>query len=605
MKFLSRFPWIIVGLVALFLATPVQADSAQWTFMVFLNADNNLESAGISDFLEMAQVGSDEKINIVVQFDRTPGESSAYGDWTAAKRFLVARDMTPTAENALADLGEINMGAQATLTDFVQWARSAYPAQKYALVLWNHGSGWRVREAPASPLKGVSYDDTSNDHLSIAEVRQALAAAGGGVDLIGFDACLMNMVEVAYDMRDQGEVMAGSEETEPNDGWPYETILADLAANPLMDAAGLGAVITDRYWESYGELYPFSSLDLSVFNDFASELDAFADALMDHWQDDVAAVTAASANMRAAVESVVLSNRGGLYNPNARGLAIYFPKSGPLASYSAANLQVVADARWRDFLTAFSGMADSWIAKARTEAQEFYYADNVDLYDFCLRLENAANSGGRPGYSLSEVAANFQDIAATGLDLNLGDDESATVSPPFVFSYWGRRVSQLTVTSNGLIGLVAGDYSFNNSPIPSEIAFNAGQAFLAPFWDDLDPGQPGGAVQVATLGAAPEREYVIQWAGALHASCRDTEDGVTFQVRLRENGEILFSYQDVSFNCASYDAGASATVGLQRSGNVGQQYSCNEANLSNGLGLLWTPLPWGCPRSVLDLLLTE
>jgi hypothetical protein len=48
---------------------------ADWTFMVFLAADNNLESAGIKDFLEMAAVGSSAEVNIVVQFDRIAGHA--------------------------------------------------------------------------------------------------------------------------------------------------------------------------------------------------------------------------------------------------------------------------------------------------------------------------------------------------------------------------------------------------------------------------------------------------------------------------------------------------------------------------------------------------
>ena len=72
-----------------------------WTLMVYLDADNNLESAGIDDFLEMATVGSDANINIVVQFDRINGYDTSYGDWTRCKRFYIEKDMTPIPGNAV------------------------------------------------------------------------------------------------------------------------------------------------------------------------------------------------------------------------------------------------------------------------------------------------------------------------------------------------------------------------------------------------------------------------------------------------------------------------------------------------------------------------
>jgi len=109
--------------------------------MVYLDADNNLEYAGTEDFLELASVGSDANTNILVQFDRRSGYDTSHGDWTTCKRFYVTRGMLPTPGFALEDLGEMNMGDPNTLSSFVNWATANYPADNYALVLWNHGSG--------------------------------------------------------------------------------------------------------------------------------------------------------------------------------------------------------------------------------------------------------------------------------------------------------------------------------------------------------------------------------------------------------------------------------------------------------------------------------
>ena len=78
-----------------------------WTILIYLDGDNDIEQYAINDFLEMSSVGSDCNIHIVAQFDRASGYDSSYGDWTTTKRFHITNGMTPTAANALSDLGEI------------------------------------------------------------------------------------------------------------------------------------------------------------------------------------------------------------------------------------------------------------------------------------------------------------------------------------------------------------------------------------------------------------------------------------------------------------------------------------------------------------------
>ena len=103
---MKKFFVILFIILAFGLYLTPYAKSADWTFMVYLDADNNLESAGIDDFLEMASVGSDGNVNIVVQFDRIPGYDRSYGNWTNCQRFLITPDMTPSVENAVSDWGD-------------------------------------------------------------------------------------------------------------------------------------------------------------------------------------------------------------------------------------------------------------------------------------------------------------------------------------------------------------------------------------------------------------------------------------------------------------------------------------------------------------------
>ena len=105
-----------------------------WTMMVYLAGDNNLDGAGVVDLKEMKRVGSTDRINIVAQFDRagSKGETS---------RFYLQKG-TALAKDVKQKLGETNMGDPKVLEDFVTWSVKNYPADHYLLVLWNHGAGW-------------------------------------------------------------------------------------------------------------------------------------------------------------------------------------------------------------------------------------------------------------------------------------------------------------------------------------------------------------------------------------------------------------------------------------------------------------------------------
>ncbi|MEW6482402.1 MAG: right-handed parallel beta-helix repeat-containing protein, partial [bacterium] len=262
--------------------------SKEWTFIVYLDADNSLESWAIDDFLEMAKVGSDYKINIVVQMDRIEGGNSSYGNWTKCHRFLITKDMEPYESNAISDWGddlggrEVNMGDPDTLRDFINWATTNYPAKKYSLILWNHGGGWRTPKRQI-PKKGVCVDDTSGDILFMSEVKESIGSANTHLNLIGFDMCFMAMVEVAYALRGLCDCLVGSEEFEWAGGWPYDAILGDLANTPSISPKELASIITTRYGQNSEAQLKYdttqSALDMDKLGNLIDAIDSFAESM--------------------------------------------------------------------------------------------------------------------------------------------------------------------------------------------------------------------------------------------------------------------------------------------------------------------------------------
>ncbi len=143
----------------------------------------------------------------------------------------------------LTNIGNVDMGSAAALTDFIEWAAYAYPADHYALILWDHGAGWKSRASvtKSNLFRGAIQDETSGSFMSLPNLAAAVRNAGVHMDLINFDACLMAMYEVAYELKDLADFLVFSEETEPSDGDPYDTILTDLVNSPDMSARELSS----------------------------------------------------------------------------------------------------------------------------------------------------------------------------------------------------------------------------------------------------------------------------------------------------------------------------------------------------------------------------
>jgi hypothetical protein len=241
---------------------------AKWTFMVYMAGDNDLAAAGERDLAEIRSIGSSVDVNVVVEFDRK-------GD-TGTERLLVRKE---GVEEAGIALGETNSGDPAALAAYTTWAIREHPAERYALVLWSHGSGWDRSETDAgaaprghdrsrpfftssadsllksNPCKrAILFDDGSGHSLDTLELGRILKrvarSRGHPLDILGMDACLMSNIEVAYQAKDHVRYLVASEGVEPDTGWPYAELLKRLSARPQQPTDGLASSIVAAYVQS-------------------------------------------------------------------------------------------------------------------------------------------------------------------------------------------------------------------------------------------------------------------------------------------------------------------------------------------------------------------
>jgi hypothetical protein len=232
-----------------------------WTIMLYQDADDQiLEKDIFVDFNEAERVGSSDRVKIVSQIDRFAGAFQGDGNWSGARRYYITQDNDLNRINSQVtqELGEVNMADGDSLVDFVQWAAQNYPADKYVLILSDHGMGWPGgwsdpdpggRDSSRTPLSS-----RLGENMYLMELEQALrkSHSAAGIDrfeIIGMDACLMAQMEVMTALQPHARYAVASEETEPSVGWAYASFLGDLVTNPDMSGAELSQRIVQSYIE--------------------------------------------------------------------------------------------------------------------------------------------------------------------------------------------------------------------------------------------------------------------------------------------------------------------------------------------------------------------
>lgn len=261
-----------------------------WTFMVYMDGDNDIEHDAIVDFFEMSAVDSAPNLNIVVQFDRYGGEwghdDTSYGNWTDCKRFVITHGMAPTSANATMDIGEVDMADPQTLKDFVNWTLANYPANHYALDFWDHGGDWY----------GLCWDANSGGVLQLGQMGDALRALHAAnpslvYDIIALDTCSMGSIEVAYELEGQAEYLLASEIYVPDDGLNYSSLQAIIDAPGIATTDLCARFMTDysAYYNSLlgtpeehqlNESFTLSTIDLGAIDPLVHAIDSLAGAMI-------------------------------------------------------------------------------------------------------------------------------------------------------------------------------------------------------------------------------------------------------------------------------------------------------------------------------------
>ena len=325
----------------------------QVTVMVYL-CGTDLESRSrmaTRDLMEMTSATLSDSVNLIVY---TGGCSSWQNNVVSSNYNQIYRVHDGGLDRLVSNAGTGSMTDPATLVSFLDYCRTNFPANRYDLILWDHGGG---------SLSGYGYDQkhSSSGSMSLASLESALKKAGMTYDFVGFDACLMATVETASMLSRYADYLIASEETEPGIGWYYTNWLTKLSADPSMPTLDIGKQIVDDFVDACGQQCPGQSTTLSVVDlselgeTLPDDLSAFSQSLKTLITDgDYKTVSSARGDSREFAASTVIDqidfvdfaqrlgtdegkdlskvllsavkyNRTSSRMTNAYGLSVYFP----------------------------------------------------------------------------------------------------------------------------------------------------------------------------------------------------------------------------------------------------------------------------------------
>ncbi|MCI3923932.1 clostripain-related cysteine peptidase [Paenibacillus sp. TRM 82003] len=457
------------------------------TVLVYMNGSDlesaDLAGAATSDLEEMMTVGSTDNVNIVVETGGTLEWAYQGISGEENQRWLVEADGLVLVEDGL---GARNIGEPETLSDFIEWGVANYPAEQYALVFWNHGSG---------SVHGFGADELfEHDSLSLPEIQTALEAAyeetGALFEVVGFDACLMATVETASMLAPYANVLVASEELEPGHGWDYAPIMRYIASQDDIDGEALGKIIADGYKaqaiaQDTEEDITLSVVDLSRIEAVETALDLFIRAAsrdIDEPQrlkavtrarskaedygngggtgSDTDMVDLADLAKQAAdlypseanrlvrsIEDAVVYNINSVRKPNASGLSIYFPYKDK--DNFESNLDIYAEnpfsPTYLQFLENYVGALNGDTDPVRFEEsapQALEPASEEDEYEALYQVSIDEND-------MADIAEAYSVLAtyADGSDsvvMFLGMDDTVTIDEEtgtLEDAFWGTWVT--------------------------------------------------------------------------------------------------------------------------------------------------------------------
>jgi len=342
--------------------------------MIYIAApDNSLIQPALSLPDELQRIGSSDRVHLLLQIDTSALPASRFFVNVAGALPRLVSDPIPAIQNT---------GSVEAFIDFVSFAKKNHEAKHYVVVLNGHALG--VEDFPGnegetaevSPMGNASaagnlpsatgsllIDKNPADGLTNRELKEAIDRAReilavDRIDIVGFDACLMSMIEIAMQIRESTALMVGSEQTIPSKGWPYSAIIPHLIANPGIEPRQLASLMVDEYLKFY---------------DSSPDKEQIAAEIVQRVNND------STVDLQEQIVGALESFQEGLIQEQVTMSVCDLSRAEPLSQEIRRLVPLLEQC------LAISEMRLA-VLKARFDSLSFFISDFVDLFNFCGHL---------------------------------------------------------------------------------------------------------------------------------------------------------------------------------------------------------------------------
>lgn len=263
-----------------------------WTFLVYMAADNDLYKSAENDINEILNAQfSEQSMQILVFLDSSNPIKIQQKEYSGSNFFCVKNARNGTnflSEISLENLDFSNENVEivdsgdiCTLEKLLAYTKSEFPAKNQALFMWGHGTGYKYAQnqielnSETVQTKGICQDFNSGSYISTIELENALKSAD--ISLIGFDACFSGLLEVSYQLKSSVKTIVGSEGALNVSGWDYEKLFTQFSSSNQSHQS-----LAKALYEQYASQYSTNDLlilDTSKIEQIASDFNDFTKAI--------------------------------------------------------------------------------------------------------------------------------------------------------------------------------------------------------------------------------------------------------------------------------------------------------------------------------------
>jgi hypothetical protein len=350
--------------------------SAEWTILNYIEANNNVAQYALTNIEKMKLVGSTNDVNILVNLN------------LLHKKKTIRLHVLKNSHKEESVNQEPGINHEKELVEAVSWAYQHYPAKKFALILWNHGNGILDQEKSWKDYekRGILYNFIKKTYLNNQQLTNALNNIKNNIlkkniDLLGMDACVMGMIEVAFQINGYVDYFVSSQHLEIAPGWDYKDFLTKVTSMPTMSSLEFSKYLVSSFakkYASFDKKHTLSCIDIRKINDIEQAMIKLSKAIENLPNDEQKTLSQAFKkafpntmrfdeleyidfvqffqnialmlqksnehyvfndillkieNLTKATQEAIIFHKQGTFFKNACGLSIYFPEKTMHESY--------------------------------------------------------------------------------------------------------------------------------------------------------------------------------------------------------------------------------------------------------------------------------